>query len=40
MRKQNGRHFADDVFNYILLDETLRISIELSLKGFFLPNWW
>ena len=30
--KQNGRHFADDTFNRIFVNENVRISIEFSLK--------
>ena len=33
---QNGRHFADDIFKCILLNENLRILIWVSLK--FVPN--
>ena len=29
---QNGRHFADDSFKRIFLNENIRISIEISLK--------
>ena len=29
---QNGRHFADDSFKYILLNENVWISIEVTLK--------
>ena len=32
--KQNGRHFADDVFNSIFLNENFRISNNISLKYF------
>ena len=34
--RQNGRHFADDTFKHILLNENVRISIEISLK--FVPK--
>ena len=34
--RQNGRHFADDIFRYIFLNETVWIPIEISLK--FVPN--
>ena len=30
--RQNGRHFPDDVFKCIFLNENVRISIEISLK--------
>ena len=30
--RQNGRHFADDTFKCIFLNENIRISIEISLK--------
>ena len=30
--RQNGRHFTDDTFRRIFLNETFRISIEISLK--------
>ena len=30
--RQNGRHFADDIFKCIFLNENVRISIEISLK--------
>ena len=30
--RQNGRHFADDIFKYIFLNETVWISIKISLK--------
>ena len=29
---QNGRHFSDDVFKYVLLIETIEISMNISLK--------
>ena len=34
--RQNGRHFADDAFNRVFVNENVRISIELSLK--FVPK--
>ena len=34
--KQNGRHFADDIFKCIFLNENVRISIKISLK--FVPQ--
>ena len=34
--RQNGRHFADDTFKRIFLNENIRISIKISLK--FLPK--
>ena len=34
--RQNGRHFADDTFKRIFLNETFRISIKISLK--FVPK--
>ena len=30
--KQNGRHFADDTFKPIFLNENIRISIKISLR--------
>ena len=30
--RQNGRHFADDAFTRIFLNENIRISIKISLK--------
>ena len=30
--RQNGRHFADDTFKPIFLNENIRISIKISLK--------
>ena len=30
--RQNGRHFANDTFNRIFVNEKVRISIEFSLK--------
>ena len=34
--RQDGRHFADDTFNRIFVNENVRISIEFSLK--FVPK--
>ena len=34
--RQNGRHFPDDIFKCIFLNENVRISIEISLK--FVPK--
>ena len=34
--RQNGRHFADDIFKLIFLNENVWISIEISLK--FVPQ--
>ena len=34
--RQNGRHFADDIFNCIFLNENVWISIKISLK--FVPK--
>ena len=34
--RKNGRHFADDTLNRIFLNETVRISIKISLK--FVPQ--
>ena len=34
--RQNGRHFADDIFKCIFLNENVRISIEISLN--FVPK--
>ena len=34
--KQNGHHFADDIFKYIFLNENVLISIKISLK--FVPR--
>ena len=34
--RQNGRHFADDTFNCISVNENVRISIKFSLK--FVPK--
>ena len=33
---QNDRHFTDDIFKYIFLNENILISIEMSLK--FIPS--
>ena len=33
---QNGRHFADDIFNCVFLNENIGISIQISLK--FVPK--
>ena len=30
--RQNGRHFADDIFKYIFINENVWIPIEISLK--------
>ena len=30
--RQNGRHFPDDIFKCIFLNENVLISIEISLK--------
>ena len=30
--RQNGRHFADDTFKHIFLNENVRISIKNSLR--------
>ena len=30
--RQNGRHFPDDIFKWILLNENVWISIKISLK--------
>ena len=35
--RQNGRHFADNVFKCIFLDENVWISLKISLK--FVANW-
>ena len=29
---QNGRHFADDIFKYICVNESVSILIKISLK--------
>ena len=34
--RQNGRHFADDIFKRIFFNENVRISIKISLK--FVPK--
>ena len=34
--RQHGRHFADDIFKRIFLNENVRISITISLK--FVPK--
>ena len=34
--RQNGRHFADDVFKWIFLNENVWISLKISLK--FVPK--
>ena len=34
--RQNGRHFPDDTFEHIFLNENVRISIKISLK--FVPK--
>ena len=34
--RQNGRHFTDNIFNRIFVNENVRISIEFSLK--FVPK--
>ena len=34
--RQNGRHFPDDIFKYIFLNENIWISIKISLK--FVPK--
>ena len=34
--RQNGRHFPDDIFKWIFLNENVRISINISLK--FVPR--
>ena len=34
--RQNGRHFADDTFKRIFLNENVEISIKISLK--FVPK--
>ena len=35
--RQNGRHFTDDIFNYIFLNENVWIPIKISLK--FVPKY-
>ena len=32
--RQNGRHFPDDIFKYIFLNENVLSSIRISLKFF------
>ena len=34
--RQNGRHFTDDTFKRIFMNENVRISIKISLK--FVPK--
>ena len=34
--RQNGRHFADNIFKYIFLNENVQISIKISLN--FVPR--
>ena len=34
--RQNGRHFPDDIFKFIFLNENAWISIKISLK--FVPK--
>ena len=34
--KQNGHHFTDDIFRYIVVNEKIYILIEISLK--FVPT--
>ena len=34
--RQNGRHFADDTFNHIFMNDNVRILIKFSLK--FVPK--
>ena len=34
--RQHGRHFADDIFKHIFLNENVRISLKISLK--FVPK--
>ena len=36
--RQNGRHFADDIFKYIFLNENVWIPIKISLR--FVPEGW
>ena len=31
--RQNGRHFADDIFKCIFLNENVKISVKISLKS-------
>ena len=35
--RQNGRHFSDDIFEYIFLNENVWISLKISLK--FIPTF-
>ena len=35
-QEQNGRHFADDIFKCIFLNENVSIAIKISLK--FVPK--
>ena len=37
--RQNGRHFADDTFKRIFVNENVRISIKVSLKLFLRVQW-
>ena len=39
--RQNGRHFADDIFKYICWNENVRISIEFVPQGQInnIPAW-
>ena len=30
--RQNNRHFSDDMFKYIFLNENVRMSMKISLK--------
>ena len=32
--KQNGRHFPEDIFKYICLNDNVLISLKISLKFF------
>ena len=34
--RQNDRHFADDIFKYIFINENVWISIKISLR--FVPK--
>ena len=34
--RQNGRHFPDDIFKCIFLNDNVKISIQISLK--FVPK--
>ena len=31
--RQNGRHFPDDIFKRIFLNDNIRISIDISLNS-------